>query len=85
MDNPSEKYYDIRERCMKANRTVPTRILRAHLDFVRAVQRMQPGLYPMVITIGRNADPKSIDLFPQMDRSDVIIRVGGQHYGVNNV
>lgn len=83
--NASEKYYEVRERCMQANRTVPNRFLRAHLDFARLVMRMQNGLYPTVITIGRNTTPDAITLFPPMDRSDVIIRVSGQHYGANQI
>lgn len=40
---------------------------------------------PLVITIGLQTDPKLISMFPDMQDSNAILRVQGQHYGPNRV
>lgn len=84
--NPSDRYFQVRESCMNQGKTVPNRLLRAHLDFMRKMLRFRPGLYPTVITVTQNASAKALDLFPNgLDRSDVIVRAEGQHYGPNAI
>lgn len=83
---PSDRYWQVRESCMKSGKTVPNKILRAHLDFAQKVQRNAKGLRPVVITITKNVSLPILDMFPNgIDGSDIIVRVEGQKFGPNAI
>lgn len=83
---PSDRYWQARESCMKTGKTVPNKLLRAHLDFMRKVQRNAKGLHPIVLTITKNVSLETLDMFPNgIDGSDIIVRVEGQRFGPNAI